>query len=83
MCQAARIGEVPKCVTCYALCPDVGGVGDVGPTGRRGLVTMRGGRRRAMSGNAARLVYLFIITSAQLRSQCDVWLALKASLQTV
>jgi hypothetical protein len=27
--------------------------------------------------------YLFIITSAQLRSQCDVWLALKASLQTV
>ncbi len=28
-------------------------------------------------------IYLFIITSAQLRSQCDVWLALKASLQTV
>jgi hypothetical protein len=27
--------------------------------------------------------YLFIVTSAQLRSRCDVWLALKASLQTV
>jgi hypothetical protein len=27
-------------------------------------------------------IHLFIITSAQLRSQCDVWLALKASLQT-
>jgi hypothetical protein len=28
-------------------------------------------------------IYLFIVTSAQLRSRCDVWLALKASLQTV
>jgi hypothetical protein len=27
--------------------------------------------------------HLFIVTSAQLRSRCDVWLALKASLQTV
>jgi hypothetical protein len=27
--------------------------------------------------------YLFIVTYAQLRSRCDVWLALKASLQTV
>ena len=27
--------------------------------------------------------YLFIVTSAQLRSRCDVWLAVKASLQTV
>ncbi len=26
---------------------------------------------------------LFIVTSAQLRSRCDVWLAVKASLQTV
>jgi hypothetical protein len=32
---------------------------------------------------AAHNIYLFFITSAQLRSQCDVWLALKASLQTV
>jgi hypothetical protein len=30
-----------------------------------------------------RIIYLFIVTSAQLRSRCDVWLALKASLQTV
>jgi hypothetical protein len=29
------------------------------------------------------IIYLFIVTSAQLRSRCDVWLALKASLQTV
>jgi hypothetical protein len=28
-------------------------------------------------------LYSFIVTSAQLRSRCDVWLALKASLQTV
>ena len=28
-------------------------------------------------------IYLFIVTSAQLRSRCDVWLAVKASLQTV
>jgi hypothetical protein len=25
-------------------------------------------------------IYLFIVTSAQLRSRCDVWLAVKASL---
>jgi hypothetical protein len=29
------------------------------------------------------ILFLFIVTSAQLRSRCDVWLALKASLQTV
>jgi hypothetical protein len=28
-------------------------------------------------------LFLFIVTSAQLRSRCDVWLAVKASLQTV
>jgi hypothetical protein len=27
--------------------------------------------------------YLFIVTSAQLRSRCGVWLVLRASLQTV
>jgi hypothetical protein len=27
-------------------------------------------------------IYLFVVTSAQLRSRCDVWLALRASLQT-
>ncbi len=29
------------------------------------------------------LLHLFIVTSARLRSRCDVWLPLKASLQTV
>jgi hypothetical protein len=34
-------------------------------------------------GFCLRYIYLFIVTSAQLRSRCDVWLAVKASLQTV
>jgi hypothetical protein len=32
---------------------------------------------------ALHCTYLCIVTSAQLRSMCDVWLAAKASLQTV
>ncbi len=37
----------------------------------------------AVSPVSASSIYLFIVTSAQLRSRCDVWLALRASLQTV
>ena len=37
----------------------------------------------ALEDPAHYLFILFIVTSAQLRSRCDVWLALKASLQAV